>query len=362
MKILSRYIAREFIKIFLICFTAVATIYLLAHFLGKLDKFIQYKASLPLIGTLILLRFPRIFYEVLPVAVLLATLITLGLFSRNNEITALRSSGIGLFRILLPIFSVVMLLVLVSLADGEWGVPYANQRTHYLNDVALKKRAPILALKKNRIWFRTDENTFCNILKVDPEQHLLDSVSLYTFDDDFNLVARKNADHISWDGKKWITQGGTDWRYTDAGAFGGEKPFEGPFPLYIPLEEIIDVEKSPADMGFGELRDYISILKRNGFQTNVYEVDLHAKISYSMISLIMVLIGLPFAMQVNRSGGISASIGLSLGIGFIYWIIFSVGLSIGHAGLLPPPLSAWAINIVFGVTALYWTSKIKIRF
>lgn len=249
MRILSRHIAREYTRILLFCFSAVASIYLVAHFLGKLDKYIEYQAAPSLVATLLLLRLPRIYYEVLPIVVLLTTLMTLSLLSRNNEITALRSCGIGLHRLLLPIFSVASLLVLLALIVGEWGVPYANQRIHFLEDVELKKRPPILALKKNRIWFRTDKNTFCNILKVTPEQGLLHNVTLFTVNEQFDLVSRKDAESVTWDGERWNTPRGTEWTFSISGTIQQEKTFEGPFPLFLPLEEIIDVEKSPKEMG-----------------------------------------------------------------------------------------------------------------
>jgi len=359
MKILSRYIGREFIKIFLLCFSAVAIIYLLAHFLGKIDEFIEFKADPSLIATLILLKLPVIFYEVLPVVVLLSTLFTLGFLSRNNEITALRSCGTGLIPLLLPVFSVILLLAFLSMVDGEWLVPYANRKSNYLDDVALKKRAPILALKNNRIWFHTGENTFCNILKVDPGKGILNNITLYVFNKDFDLVTRMDADKVSWDGHRWTTRDGTEWRFTGSGTLEQERHFQGPFPLTVPLEDMIHVEKLPAAMRYPELRDYIRILKRNGYPSASYEVDLYAKTAYPVISLIMALLGVPFALQVNRSGGAGMSIGLSLGIGFICWMVFSVGLSLGHAGYLPPLLAAWMVNALFGAGGFYWTSRLR---
>jgi lipopolysaccharide export system permease protein len=359
MKVLTRYVAREFLKMLFICFAAVTMIYLLAHFLGKLDDFIKYRASLTLIGTLLLLRIPRVFYEVIPIVVLLATLITLALLARNHEITAMRSCGVALRRLVIPFFVVTIILAALALVTGEWAVPYANQKASYLTDTALKKRTPILALEKNRIWFRTGKDSFCNIQKVDPDKKVLYHVTLYTFNQSFELVNRLDADQLSWDGRQWVTSNGTQWTFTLSGEIKQERTFKGPFPLQEPLEEIIDVEKSSREMGYAELRDYIKILKHDGYPTAAYEVDLHAKISYGVITLIMVLIGIPSALFASRRGGVATSIGISLVIGFLYWLGFSVGLSFGNAGLLPPLGAAWVANILFGVSALVWTMKIR---
>lgn len=359
MKTLSKYVAREYIKMLLICFSAVTTVYLLVHFLGKLDEFIEFKASLSLIIRMILLKIPRIFYEVLPIVSLLATLITLSIFSRHNEIIAMRSCGIHLNRILVPIFFVTLILSLLALADGEWLVPYANQRLSWLDDVALKKKPHLLALKNNRIWFRTGTNGFCNIRKVDPDRKILHGVTLYHFNKRYELNHRMDADMVVWKDGGWITRGGTEWTFSASGEILKEDPFQGAFPLEEPLEEIVKVEKPSGAMGYKELRKYIAILKKDGYPTTGYEVDLHAKISYAVINLIMVLLGAPFALHNNRKGGLAFSIGISLMVGFLYWLAFSVGLSFGHGGLITPLLAAWIANLLFGTAAGYRLAKVR---
>jgi len=359
MKTLSKYVAREYIKILLICFSAVTTVYLLVHFLGKLDEFIEFKASLPLISQMILLKTPLIFYEVLPIVSLLATLITLSILSRHNEIIAMRSCGIHLNRLLMPILFVTFILSLTAMADGEWLIPYANQRLSWLDDVALKKKPHLLALKNNRIWFRTGASGFCNIRKVDPDHKILHGVTLYHFNERYLLNHRIDADKVIWKDSGWITRKGTEWTFSDAGEILQERPFQGTFPLEEPLEEIIKVEKPAKAMGYKELRNYIGILKKDGYPTTAYEVDLHAKISYTVINLIMVLLGIPFALYSNRKGGLAFSIGISLVVGFFYWLAFSVGLSFGHGSLISPLLAAWVANLLFGTAASYRLAKVR---
>ncbi len=360
MKILFRYIAREFLRIFLVCLAAVSVVYLAAHFIGKLDDFIEHRASPMLIATFIFLKIPRLVYEVLPIVVLLATLITFRTLAVNNEIIAMRACGIGLSRLLVPVFCVTAILVGLILVDGERLVPLANEKASYLEDVALKKRPHILALRKNRIWFRTGESSFCNVQKVNPDKALLHHVTLYTFDADFRLVSRMDADEVHWEGNGWVTDGATHWSFDPAGGIASERPLRGSFPLEESLDEMINVEKSSREMGYGELKDYIRILRRDGYPVTAYEVDLHAKISYAVISLIMVLIAVPFSLRSSRSGGIGISIGLSILIGFAYWIAYSLGLSFGYAGFLPPVAAAWAGNVLFGSGALW--AALRVRF
>ncbi len=359
MNTLSRYVAKEFLRIFLLTFSAVTLIYLLAHFLGRLDEWIQFHASPHLILTLILLRIPRIFYEVLPIVILLTTLITCGLFARNNEIIAMRACGIGLRRVLIPIGTVSICLVCISLIDVNWMIPFTNRRISYLDDVALKKRPHLLALEKNRIWLRSGPNSFCNIQKVNPRHGVLYNVTLFAFNQQFELVKRIDAEQVKWNGETWMTKQGREWTFNHSGEIVKDRPFQGPFPLERPLDQILHVEKSSDEMGYQEIKDYIQIMKQNGFPTVGYEVDLAARSSYSTISLVMVLLGVPFALYTFRSGGVSIGIVWSLLIGFLYWLAFAIGISLGHAGILPPLWSAWIVNLLFGTVALLRLNRVR---
>jgi lipopolysaccharide export system permease protein len=196
-------------------------------------------------------------------------------------------------------------------------------------------------------------------LKVSPHRKLLNQVTLYVFDPDFHLRSRMDAPQVTWNGSEWVTRKGTEWTFDHSGSIVEERKFQGPFPFTIPLEEIIDVEKRPIDMGYRELRDYIRILKRKGYASINYEVDLYTKLSYSVIALVMVLIAIPFSLKTNRRGGVALSIGLGLGIGFFFWMAFSVGVSLGHAGHLDPMLGAWLVNFLVGAGALYGVFRIR---
>ena len=351
MRLLSRYIAREYARVALFTFAAMGLLYVSAHFLGRLDEFIQYRAAPSLVGTLILLSLPRVFYEILPLGILVSTLVTLGLLARSNEITAMRALGLGPARLAGPLLAVAAVLVAVGLADAEWGIPAAERRAAYLDDVALKKRAPIRALRRNRIWFRPGPNRLCTIEKVDADTPRLHNVTLWVLDPRFRPLQRIDAPEVTWRKGRWIPSGGKRWRFGPDGEIRSEEALAGPFPLDLPLDQIVEIEKRPREMGFEELSDYIRLLRRNGYPTRTYEVDLHAKAAYPALGLVMALFAFPLALRRNRAGGTAAGVALGVAVGCACWAAYALGLSLGHAGVLPPPAAAWGTGGIFAAAA-----------
>jgi lipopolysaccharide export system permease protein len=128
MTILFRYILREYAKIFLMCFAGLMTIYLVIDFFEKVRRFLRYDASVVSILTYFTLKVPAISYQIAPLAVLMATLLTLGLLSRSNEITAMRSCGISLAWITSPFLLFATAVALILLAFSSTIIPLALEQ------------------------------------------------------------------------------------------------------------------------------------------------------------------------------------------------------------------------------------------
>jgi lipopolysaccharide export LptBFGC system permease protein LptF len=106
-------------------------------------------------------------------------------------------------------------------------------------------------------------------------------------------------------------------------------------------------------MNYPSLAEYIVKLERSGFNTVKYVVDLYTKTSVPLISLVIAILAIPFAFRARPSGGIVASLGMSLALGFSYWILISIGISLGHAGKVPPLIASWGPNIFFLMVGAY---------
>jgi lipopolysaccharide export system permease protein len=131
------------------------------------------------------------------------------------------------------------------------------------------------------------------------------------------------------------------------------------FPLQENWESFGKIARDSDQMSYTELRTYIQKIQSAGYDATRYLVDLYSKYSYPLLNLIMVLIGIPFALKTGRSGGVALSIGVSVMIGFAYGVTFYIFLSFGKSGILPPFLSSWIPTFFFGLAGIFALMSVR---
>lgn len=357
MPVLVRYITGEFLKTLLLSLTAFLVIYLAVDILQGMAMIMEHKPALILVIKLYSFKLPKIISQVTPVAVLLSTLMTLGLLSKNSEITAMKSSGISLYAIAAPIIAAAFFVSVFSFISNEYIIPYANREVFFVEKVLIKKQAQKSFFKQNKIWYRSD-NAIYNIRLFDHETNRLKGVTVYYLGNDFKLLKRIGAKEVAWSGTEWMFYDVredvinkniiTTKTYTDLQINLPESP-----------EVLTSGERRSEEMSFSELRKYVGRLRSEGYDPTKFAVDMHSKLSNPFTSLIMAFLGIPFALKGGRSSGIAFGVGISVLIGFGYWLIMSLGLSLGRAEALPPLLSAWGANIVFGLAGVLMVMRME---
>lgn len=358
MTILDRYISKEFLKIFLLMMVSFALLYLIIDFFSRIRMFLSNNATFHQIAAHFTYGIPQIISHTMPVAVLLSTLLTFGMLTRSHEIVAMKSNGLSLYRIALPLFIIAGIVCVLSFLFNELITPYANQKAKYIEFVEVKKQQKHGFFKQNQMWYRS-KNAIYNFGFFEPETNTLKGITLDYFDQDFNLTARVDAREARWTDNHWVFQTVMIVRFPP-----------GQFPtVERAASTVIDIPEKPADfkvvqkdtdeMGYLELRDYISKLQSEGYDASRYLVDMYGKIAFSVVSIILAVIGVSFSLRSERSGGVAASIGVGIVIGFSYWIVFAFALSLGRSLTVPPLLAAWLSNILFGAAAAVMILKVK---
>jgi lipopolysaccharide export system permease protein len=358
MTVLDRYITREFFLTFLFVLLALLFVYLLVDFFERSRMFLSNSATLEQILSYHLYTLPQILGIMLPASVLLSALITFGLFSRNQEIVAMKANGISLYRIARPVFVFALVICGLNFLLNEYVTPAANWRSEQIVYAEIQKNKEWGSFKQNQIWYKS-ENAIYNFKLFVAAEDRLKGVTINYLDPQFHLSMRIDAREAIWKDDHWELH---DVLRT---TFAGKE-----FPLFERLpslaadiaekpEDFRVVQKSADQMGFSELRNYVRKLGREGYDVVPYETDLYGKIAFVFVSLILALIGVAFPVRSERSGGIVWGIAIGGIIGFSYWIVFAFMRSLGQSGTLPPVIAAWAANFILGVIAVVAFRKVS---
>ncbi|HWI41274.1 MAG TPA: LPS export ABC transporter permease LptG [Verrucomicrobiae bacterium] len=346
MKTLSRYILVLYLKLLVLCGAAFASIYIVVDFLETLRRFSDAHLTASIIFRLFLNKLPDIAGNITPMATLLATLLTLGLLGRNNELTAMRSCGLSMRSIVLPILAAALCTSLLMLASNELVMPRAFQKTRYIEEVELKGKGEQAFFRQNNIWYRQG-NLILQAKLFDPATMTLKGVTLWETGEHLMPVKRFDAAEGAWNGETWLFRQVTERELSGGQLAGTRRAAERSIPLALKVDDLKKISKYADEMSFLQLRAYCRKLSAAGYDAGRYLADMHAKLSAPFASLVMAVLAIPFAFRGGRSSGTAFGVAQSLGIGLAYFVTSAMMLSMGHSGSLPPLAAAWGTNILF---------------
>ena len=358
MNTLDKYILKEFTTIFLLILAALTGLYIIADFFERVRMFLSNNATPGQIISYFLLNIPMILSQMIPVATLLGALLSFGLLSKNSEITAMKANGVSLYRISLPVIAVSIVICIVVFLVSEFVTPYTNQRVKHIKLVEIQKREQLGSFKQNQIWYRGKSGIY-NFSMFDPLTNTLKGIRIYLFDRDMNLYERIDAKEAKWEKEQWVFKDLLVTTFPESEFPSLEKISSRVIDLSEEPSDFMTVQKETTEMSLVELHDFIRKTRSEGYDTIQYRTDMHGKIAFPLVSLILAVIGISFSMRSERSGGVAQSIGAGIIIGFSYWIVFAFAVSLGHAGTLPPVFAAWAANLIFGFAAFFLFLRVK---
>lgn len=357
--ILDRYIMGKYLAIFSLVFTALVLISVIVTFFERLDNVYAHNKSLSLLFTYIQYRLPEFFHFSLPVTTLTATLLTFGLLTKSNEITAMKACGLSLYRLILPVVFLASLASVFAFGLQERLLPSANKKAeevwNRINDIPPRTynfldRRWVLSKDKDRIF---------HYRYYDPIAGVFSQISVYEVDlSSWRLQRRFFAEKGRIEGHNlWFIKGWS--RHLTEDLSPRLEIFkEMGFPIEEEANYFVKEYKEPSLMSYGELKSYIADIQEMGFETRRFRVDLNAKLSFPLVSLIMALLGIPFAFSMGKRGTL-VGIGLSIVIAMVYWGVLGVFRSLGYVGFLPAFLASWGPNLVFGPAGLYLLLRLR---
>ncbi|MBW2544197.1 MAG: LPS export ABC transporter permease LptG [Deltaproteobacteria bacterium] len=358
MTIIDRYILKEFIKILALILASLMGLYLIVDFFERIRMFLSNHASVGQMASYFLLTLPMILSQMIPIAVLLSTLLSFGILSKNCEITAMKANGLSLYRLSLPVIVTSFAICIAAFLLNEFITPYTNQKAKYVKFVEVQKRENLGSFKQNQIWYKAKKGIY-NFSVFDSRTNTLKGIRINLFDRGMNLYERIDAKDARWEDGKWVFRDLLVTTFPENG-----------FPLLerIPSRvmdfpeipsDFMAVQKSAEEMGLVELNRFIKKIRSEGYDTNKYRTDMHGKIAFPLVSIILAILGVSFSLKSERSGGIAQSIGTGIIIGFSYWVVFAFAISLGRSGAIPPVIAAWTANLILGLAALIMFMRVK---
>jgi lipopolysaccharide export system permease protein len=345
MGIIARYLTREIGKNFGIILIAVMGIYLAVDIIEKIDNFIEAGLSLERAFLYFIYKLPLIVFQITPVATLMAVLITFGLMAKNNELVALRSGGISLMSLVAPIArcGITATLLVLVMAEGvaPLTLPRANQI--WLQEV---RGQNIITTQQQDIWFRGDQSII-HLKHFQPDTKTIQGITIHWFDRQFRLVRRIDAEAGSFEEGRWRLHNGIEQYQRDSTERMHVTLFEErPVQLTFTPDDLARAAPRTEEMSFMQLRRLIARVASEGYDVTHYRVDLHGKIAFPFVCIILTLVGAGLAARGKIRDGLPISITYGIGIAFLYWIVFSFCISLGYAGMLPPLIAAWGVNFI----------------
>ena len=356
---ITRYILKEYLKIFFITLAALILVFLTIDFLERIRKFSEQGAQFVWIIQYFLYRLPKIIFDISPLAILLSTLLTLGGFSKNNEITALKSCGVGLLQIATPIliFGAATSIFFYFL-NGSL-IPSTFKMAKTIQEVHIEKKNRGGNFIQNKVWLRLDSRTIYNIELVDPDKKSMHGINIYFLGKEFSFPEEIEAEKLIYENGGWILLNGVHRKFFQDGSIEVNRFDKKPIHLNKKPEDFQKAAADPQEMTYQKLEAYIGRLSADGFSAIRYQVDLRGKQAFPFVNFMMVLLGIPFALKDNRSAGIARGVFVSLSMALFYWLVFSITISLGRVMVFPPWLAAWSANILLLAIGIYLFLNIR---
>lgn len=351
LRLFDRYVLREFLLLLALSLVAFVAIFAIVDLFEKIQDFMDGQAGAWTIARYYLFKVPYVVVNVLPVALLMSTFLTLGQMSKFNELTAMATSGVSTGRIIVPLLFVALACVGVSFALSETVVPEATRRREDILEGEVRRRQVTEPTEyPNVSMLGRDGRVYLVKLYLAPEKRMLDV--LVTEMRNNRIQRRIDARAARWDGRQWVFEDGVVRVFGQA-----DSETATPFTR-LPLPELSerpeDFRKSPEmpdEMGFTRLSDYVERLRRSGLREEKYQVQLDLKLAFPWINFIVVVMGAALAARL-RNPNAALGFGISVFTAFFYYGLMRAGEALGTGGTLPPAVAAWGANAIFGLLAL----------
>jgi LPS export ABC transporter permease LptG/LPS export ABC transporter permease LptF len=363
-RILDEYVVREFLGVFLLVMTGFVMLLLVFTFFEKIGDILRNHIALSMVGEYLVNLTPSMIYQITPLAVLIAVLVTFGVLNRNSEIVAMKATGISLYRLVVPIVSIAGILAVGLFLFAQFYMPQANRRQEALHNI-IKGRPPqtVLHPEQNWIFGQSHHGEPGHIFYYqffDPERNEFANLYIFEFNSStFALSRRIFAARAVWDAETgtWSFLNGWQRDISGANITDYRQFLKTSFteiheePSYFKKES-----RQAQEMNFGQLDRYITDLSQSGFDTVRLRVELWHKLADPLAAVLMAMLAIPFALMMGRRDSLTG-IAVAIAVALAYWVVDGLFGAMGNVSYLPAAMAAWSADLLFGLVGGYLLLK-----
>ncbi len=358
--VLDEYILRDFFVYLAMIVSTFLVLLLVFTLFELLGDILRNQTPAIVVAEYLLNVAPYLLYGVAPLIMLLAVLVTFGLLSRSNEITAMKATGTSVYRIFTPVLVAAAFLAAGLFFADQFYLPHSNKRQEALHN-QIKGKPPQTYLRPDRRWIFGQQNDIYYYQFFDPDRNQFANLTIFRIDRaSFSIIERIHADRAHWADNlsRWIFEQGWQ-RLLHGPAIAGFRTFDvSTFPEVTEQPSYFKKEvKQYTEMNYEELHRYIRDLQQSGFDVVHLRVQLNKKLSYPLITLIMAVLAVPFSLSTVKKGAITG-VATAVGIAVVYTVMSRLFEAMGDVSQLPPALAAWSPDLIFALVGMYLVLKI----
>ena len=357
--LLDDMILRDFMLYLGMILASFLTLLIIFTFFELLGDIVRNRVPLVLVGAYLANVTPYFLYNTAHISVLLAVLVTFGIMTRTNEVTAMKATGVSIYRVVLPVLVIAACIATGLFFFDQFYLPRANKRQDALRNEI--KGKPAQTYLRGQKWIFGQGSSIWYYEAYDPDQNRFGGLSIFEFDPQtFALNKRIYASRAHWNDNldKWVLEQGwtrefngtaiRDYQNYDVRTFAELTEPPGYFKKEV---------KQSSEMNYEELRNYIQDLQHSGFDVVRLKVQLQKKFAFPIITFVMAVLAIPFAMQTGKRGTV-AGVATAIGIAVVYFIAAGLFEAMGNANQLPPILAAWSPDVLFALAGGYMILKV----
>jgi lipopolysaccharide export system permease protein len=345
-----------FLRFLFLAIAGGMVIFILVDVFDNIGSFLDNKATVSMVARYYLYEAVWVIDIVLPIAMLMATLFTVGSLARYNELTALFAAGRSMLQVTRPLLVMAVLTALFSLYWREFVLPQANLAKDRVWEIEIHNRPERIRPTKNialtgedgRLYYARTYNPQTEVVTGLRVVHLASA----------QILQRIDAARAKWDGQNWLLQNGTRRDFSE------DQEIVVPFEKWLATDLAINPDNlyrdrvKPEDMNIRQLLRHIELVRKSGGNTTKNNVDIQFKLAFPAVHIIVVFMGI-FLASGPRKTTIATGFGLTVLISFGYYFLMNLGRALGHSGSLPPITAGWGGNAVYCLICwgLFWRAR-----